>query len=290
VHAADKPPIEVPPELPGYTRWEVARHHGDDSLWLVIDQGVYDVSPYLAKHPGGAPVLQAYAGQDVTEIFRGLTTHDAPAVRALLPRFRIGRVLPNASGFDARTYAVVCTLIRCHQSSRLQFEHAMGGSLGLKVFSDENAHMLLLEENLPAVFELLGADGLLNLYQQPSARKVCADAQRLSRDMDFSGSMSPEHIAVSERRLRLLAEFDLGLSERLLSIAFEFAAEAATESDSTEQRHTRLANALLHELAAYFDSFALAAGIADRDARTHAARDGASAEATSSTDAGRPLR
>jgi hypothetical protein len=290
VHAADKPRIALPSELPGYTRWEVARHHGDDSLWLIIDQGVYDVSPYLAKHPGGAPVLQAYAGQDVTEIFHGLTTHDAPAVRALLPRFRIGRVLPNAPGFDAKLYAVLCTLIRCHQSSRLQFEHTMEGSLGLKVFSDENAHMLLLAENLPVVFELLGGDGLLNLYQQPSARKVCADAQRLSRDMDFGGSLAPEDIGLAERRVRLLAEFDLGLSERLLSIAFDFAAEVATESDRTEQRHARLANALLHDLAAYFDSFALSASIAEGDARSHAARDGASAESPSSTGADRPLR
>jgi hypothetical protein len=108
--------------------------------------------------------------------------------------------------------------------------------------------------------------------------------------MDFSGSLAPEDIGLAERRLRLLAEFDLGLSERLLSIAFDFAAEVATESDRTEQRHARLANALLHDLAAYFDSFALAAGIPDGDARTHAARDGASAESTSSTGAGRPLR
>jgi hypothetical protein len=288
-HAADKPQLALPAELPGYTRWEVARHHGDDSLWLIIDQGVYDVSSYLAKHPGGAPVLQAYAGQDVTEIFHGLTTHDAPSVRALLPHFRIGRVLPNAPAFDAKLYAVLCTLIRCHQSSRLQFEHPMGGSLGLKVFSDENAHMLLLEENLPAVFELLGADGLASLYQQPSARTVCADAQRLSRELDFSGSLSPEQIGLAERRLRLLAELDLGLSARLLAIGFDFAAEAATEPDGAD-RCSRLASALLRELAAYFDGFARSVGVRELGPRTDVAGAGGSTEPAFSSAAVRPPR
>jgi hypothetical protein len=248
------------PELPGYSRLEVARHHRDDSLWLIIGDAVYDVSAYLAKHPGGAPVLQAYAGQDVTEVFNGLTVHDAPAVRALLQRFRIGRVLPNPSGFDPTLHAVLSTLIRCHQSSRLQFEHQMGGVLGLKVLSDENAHMLLLEENLPAVLALLDAHGVQEWGQQPSARAVRADAQRYSREMDFSGSLSPEQLGLAERRLRLLADLDLGLTERLLSIAFEFAAAHAGDMDSGE-RHTRLATALLSELAAYFDAFALAAAI-----------------------------
>jgi cytochrome b involved in lipid metabolism len=252
--------IAAAPELPGYSRFEVARHHGDDNLWLIIDQAVYDVSAYLAKHPGGAPVLQAYAGQDVTEIFNGLTTHDAPAVRALLQRFRIGRVLPNAPDFDPKLYAVLSTLIRCHQSSRLQFEHAMGGMLGLKLFSDENAHMLLLEENLPAVFELLDAHPLWEFYQQPSTRAVRADAQRFSAEIDFSGSLSPEQLGLAERRLRLLAELDLGLTARLLAIVFDFAAAPASELDGA-QRHSRLATALLRELAAYFETFALAAGI-----------------------------
>jgi hypothetical protein len=261
-HDARRPQVPAARELPGYTRWEVARHHADDSLWLVIDDGVYDVSAYLDKHPGGAPVLRAYAGQDVTEIFHGLVTHDAPSVRALLERFRIGRVLPDAADFDVTLYAVLCTLIRCHQSSRMQFEHAMGGVLGLKLFSDENAHMLLLEENLPAVFELLEMNGFREIVQQPSARAVRADAQRLSCEMDFAGTLSPEQVRLVERRSRLLAELDLGLTQRLLAVAFDTVAEPRERTASTEAaraQRSRLAAALGRELAAYFAGFALAA-------------------------------
>lgn len=262
--AVQPSPGSAPHELPGYTRLEVARHHRDDSLWLIIDGSVYDVSAYLSKHPGGAPVLKAYAGQDVTEIFHGLTTHDAPAVRTLLERFRIGRVLPDSATFDATLYAFLGTLIRCHQSSRLQFEHAMGEVLGLKLFSDENAHMLLLEENLPAAFELLEPRALQELYQQPAASAVRAEAQRLSSEMDFSGSLSPEQIRLAERRSELLAKWDLGLTERLLGLSMACAEEPLAATDLPEiaamhaARRARLAVALRHELALYFDTFALA--------------------------------
>ena len=208
---ARRPEVAALLELPGYTRLDVARHHSDDSLWLVIDDGVYDVSAYLDKHPGGAPVLRAYAGQDVTDIFHGLVTHDAPSVRTLLERFRIGRVLPDAADFDATTYAVLCTLIRCHQSSRMQFEHAMGGVLGLKLFSDENAHMLLLEENLPAVFELLEMDAYREIVRSRTRVAVRADAQALVRNglrrLARSGTGSSGRAPLAP-----LADLDLGLT------------------------------------------------------------------------------
>lgn len=264
---ANRSRLRAPTELPGYTRFEVARHHTDDSLWLVIDDGVYDVSAYLAKHPGGAPVLRAYAGQDVTEIFHGLVTHDAAPVRVLLERYRVGRVLPDESEFDVTLYALICTLIRCHQSSRMQFEHAMGGVLGLKLFSDENAHMLLLEENLPAVFDLLEANCFREVVRQPNARTVRTDAQRLSSELDFAGSLSPQQIRLAECRSRLLAEFDLALTQRLLTVAFEFVAETTKRpslAQSARSRHASLAAVLASELAAYFDAFALAgANVAD---------------------------
>jgi cytochrome b involved in lipid metabolism len=52
-----------------YTRAEVAAHNKLDDCWVVIDSTVYDVSGFLAVHPGGPAIVAKYAGQDCTEAF-----------------------------------------------------------------------------------------------------------------------------------------------------------------------------------------------------------------------------
>ena len=41
---------------------------GQDDLWLTIDGGVYNMTNFLQKHPGG-PAPKIYAGKDASEIF-----------------------------------------------------------------------------------------------------------------------------------------------------------------------------------------------------------------------------
>jgi len=52
-----------------YSREEVRRHctHGD--FWVVLCGRVYDITPYLDFHPGGAEIFLEFAGQDVTVPF-----------------------------------------------------------------------------------------------------------------------------------------------------------------------------------------------------------------------------
>jgi len=70
-----------------YTLAEVAEHDSADDLWLAIDGGVYDVTPYLDAHPGGH-VIATWAGRDASAPFGAW--HDA-SVRRKLARFRVGR-------------------------------------------------------------------------------------------------------------------------------------------------------------------------------------------------------
>lgn len=54
------------------TRAEVQKNSTEDSLWLIIDSKVYDVTDFLDAHPGGESVLKQVAGQDATEAFYNL--------------------------------------------------------------------------------------------------------------------------------------------------------------------------------------------------------------------------
>jgi ferredoxin-NADP reductase len=60
--------------------------------WTIIDGGVYDLTPFALLHPGGAALLDLYAGVDATAAYRRIG-HDAdPAVRSQLGVYRIGTV------------------------------------------------------------------------------------------------------------------------------------------------------------------------------------------------------
>jgi hypothetical protein len=54
-----KPRLNHPPprpDLPIYTREEVAEHCDEDSLWYTFRGGVYDLTFFYNGHPGGSPV------------------------------------------------------------------------------------------------------------------------------------------------------------------------------------------------------------------------------------------
>ena len=72
-----------------YTRAEIRKHKSRDDCWLIVENGVYDVSKYVAIHPGGDAILSR-AGEDATEGFNG--PQHPPHARATLEQFRIGRV------------------------------------------------------------------------------------------------------------------------------------------------------------------------------------------------------
>jgi len=48
---------------------EVAKHSSKESCWTVIDGFVYDLSSWIAQHPGGERAILSLCGQDGTERF-----------------------------------------------------------------------------------------------------------------------------------------------------------------------------------------------------------------------------
>jgi cytochrome b involved in lipid metabolism len=98
-HAGDAPALR----LPTYSWDEVRRHSGGDSTWIVIDGEVYDVTGWLAEHPGGAQRLLDWAGKDASAAFRD-AKHGA-LTQVLRLNYRVGRVepgeAPRAAGVSA---------------------------------------------------------------------------------------------------------------------------------------------------------------------------------------------
>ena len=82
--------------LPELSWVEVAKHNTREDCWVAIDSVVYDLSGFLAAHPGGESlVLDAAAGGDATEIFRAI--HDPTVLSkwggTVVPK--VGRVTGN---------------------------------------------------------------------------------------------------------------------------------------------------------------------------------------------------
>jgi cytochrome b involved in lipid metabolism len=79
--------------LPSYAWDEVRRHTSDESLWIVIDGDVYDVTGFIQQHPGGADRLREWAGKDATIAFRD--ARHGPLTQLLRLNYRIGRLEPR---------------------------------------------------------------------------------------------------------------------------------------------------------------------------------------------------
>ncbi|KAK3400566.1 acyl-CoA dehydrogenase/oxidase [Sordaria brevicollis] len=52
-----------------FTQADVSSHNKPDSLWIVVDGDVYDVTKFADEHPGGKKILQRVGGKDASKQF-----------------------------------------------------------------------------------------------------------------------------------------------------------------------------------------------------------------------------
>lgn len=63
--------------LKSYNIDEVAKHGTESDCWIVVHDKVYDMSKFVAQHPGGQAILQG-CGKDATDLFEA-KSHSAKA-------------------------------------------------------------------------------------------------------------------------------------------------------------------------------------------------------------------
>lgn len=77
-----------------FTRAQVAEHTTKEKgVWVTFRGGVYDVTDFIAQHPGGDKLMLA-AGSALEPFWKIYTIHDTDAVREILASYRIGELDP----------------------------------------------------------------------------------------------------------------------------------------------------------------------------------------------------
>lgn len=68
----EKVPTPAPaPASNAHTLAEVSLHATKANCWSVVRGVVYDLTPWIAKHPGGAGAILSMCGKDATNAFEG---------------------------------------------------------------------------------------------------------------------------------------------------------------------------------------------------------------------------
>ncbi|KAI2606063.1 cytochrome b5 [Hypoxylon fragiforme] len=53
-----------------FTAKDVAEHKDEkNGMYIIVDNGVYDIATFLDEHPGGAKILKRMAGKNATKQF-----------------------------------------------------------------------------------------------------------------------------------------------------------------------------------------------------------------------------
>ena len=103
---APNPPRADTPELPTFSRADVAQHKTSNDCWIILHGEVYNVTPWLAKHPGGARLLEHHAGQDASVSSSWLLSVPCRALVAQYPQLAASRV--GGAGCDELQFTTYC--------------------------------------------------------------------------------------------------------------------------------------------------------------------------------------
>lgn len=69
------------------------RNSKESGFWIIIEEGIYDVTNFLETHPGGSVILINCSGRDASTEFKSVLHHSDPRIEELLKKFYVGRLI-----------------------------------------------------------------------------------------------------------------------------------------------------------------------------------------------------
>eukprot|EP00300_Choanocystis_sp_HF-7_P035124 c48461_g1_i1.p1 GENE.c48461_g1_i1~~c48461_g1_i1.p1 ORF type:complete len:437 (+),score=46.00 c48461_g1_i1:69-1379(+) len=143
-----------------YTAAQVAKHCTKSDFWLIVNDNVYDVTPFISSHPGG-PVIETYGGLDATDVYAAMHPQYADG---MLAGYRIGRLdRPNATAFQREYRALRASFVErgLFKSSKFFYARMIGISTAFLAI----ALFCFLTRSDP-LFRAIGALALAIFWQQ----------------------------------------------------------------------------------------------------------------------------
>lgn len=90
--ALDPPPSSSSSSLPVFSQEEVSRHRSlQDGIWVTYKGGVYDITEFVAMHPGGDKIMLA-AGGAVEPFWALYAVHNQEHVLEILSEYKVGEL------------------------------------------------------------------------------------------------------------------------------------------------------------------------------------------------------
>lgn len=73
-----------------YSLADIAMHKDASSCWVAVDGSVYDLTPFVGKHPGGDVAILSLCGRDGSADFHEEHGMGGPDQQAVFTKYRIG--------------------------------------------------------------------------------------------------------------------------------------------------------------------------------------------------------
>ncbi|XP_043772467.1 fatty acid desaturase 2-like protein FADS2B [Cervus elaphus] len=163
-----------------YTWQEIQRHNQETDQWLVINRKVYDVTAWADRHPGGREVLNHYAGEDATDVFRAMHP-DPDIVQLYLKPLLIGELAPEEPNQERNKNS---QLVEDFQELRRTLETMNLFSANLGFFFLHLAQVLILEALAWVIVWHFGSGWLVTMFI--SCLLTVAQAQSLFLQHDMA--------------------------------------------------------------------------------------------------------
>ena len=108
VPQAERPAAPMEPALPVFSQDEVAKHGSlEAGVWVTYRGGVYDITEFVAMHPGGDKILLA-AGGALEPFWALYAVHSQDHVLEILSEYKVGT---EGLGPNPVVPAVGCSLV-----------------------------------------------------------------------------------------------------------------------------------------------------------------------------------